>query len=140
MEADGGSAPPSAALTTRFRQKQLAQRENSVRDQTRQQGKSQRGRRAKLDKDGETATMTFGASGAGNGKQKTRTLPSTLPKSLLPVNERKSQEDNLSTWRAKKGSQEDDKWDLTPDGGSAGREGRQFAVANVGNNGRIYLR
>jgi hypothetical protein len=30
--------------------------------------------------------------------------------------------------------------DITPDGGSAGREGRQFAVANVGNNGRIYLR
>jgi hypothetical protein len=32
------------------------------------------------------------------------------------------------------------KVDITPDGGSAGREGRQFAVANVGNNGRIYLR
>jgi hypothetical protein len=30
--------------------------------------------------------------------------------------------------------------DITPDGGSAGREGRQFTVANVGNNGRIYLR
>lgn len=30
--------------------------------------------------------------------------------------------------------------DIVPDGGSAGREGRQFTVANVGNNGRIYLR
>jgi hypothetical protein len=30
--------------------------------------------------------------------------------------------------------------DIIPDGGSAGREGRQFTVANVGNNGRIYLR
>jgi hypothetical protein len=35
---------------------------------------------------------------------------------------------------------EDVKSDITPDGGSAGREGRQFTVANVGNNGRIYLR
>ena len=35
---------------------------------------------------------------------------------------------------------EDVKYDITPDGSSAGREGRQFTVANVGNNGRIYLR
>lgn len=30
--------------------------------------------------------------------------------------------------------------DVAPDGMSGGREGRQFTVANVGNNGRIYLR
>jgi hypothetical protein len=35
---------------------------------------------------------------------------------------------------------EDGKVDVTPDGGSGGREGRQFTVAKVGNNGRIYLR
>lgn len=35
---------------------------------------------------------------------------------------------------------EDMKIDITPDGGSAGREGRQFTVAKVGNNGKIYLR
>lgn len=35
---------------------------------------------------------------------------------------------------------EDGKSSITPDGGSAGREGRQFTVAKVGNNGRIYLR
>lgn len=35
---------------------------------------------------------------------------------------------------------EDLKHDITPDGGSAAREGRQFTVANVGNNGKIYLR
>lgn len=29
---------------------------------------------------------------------------------------------------------------ITPDGGSGGREGRQFTVGNVGNNGIIYLR
>ena len=30
--------------------------------------------------------------------------------------------------------------DVVPDGLSGGREGRQFTVANVGNNGMIYLR
>jgi hypothetical protein len=30
--------------------------------------------------------------------------------------------------------------DIVPDSTSASREGRQFAVSNVGNNGRIYLR
>lgn len=29
---------------------------------------------------------------------------------------------------------------ITPDGSSGGREGRQFTVGNVGNNGIIYLR
>jgi hypothetical protein len=28
----------------------------------------------------------------------------------------------------------------SPDGGSLGREGRQFTVGSIGNNGRIYLR
>jgi len=32
------------------------------------------------------------------------------------------------------------KFSITPDGGSAGREGRQFTVAKVGNNGKIFLR
>ncbi|KAL2069969.1 hypothetical protein VTL71DRAFT_14649 [Oculimacula yallundae] len=35
---------------------------------------------------------------------------------------------------------EDMKSDIIPDGGSASREGRQFTVAKVGNNGKIYLR
>lgn len=47
--------------------------------------------------------------------------------------------ENSVTRRAKREA-EDGKHDITPDGGSAAREGRQFTVANVGNNGRIYLR
>ncbi|CAL3963265.1 unnamed protein product [Diplocarpon coronariae] len=35
---------------------------------------------------------------------------------------------------------DDAKNDITPDGGSAGRDGRQFTVGRVGNNGKIYLR
>ncbi|KAK7725245.1 Guanine nucleotide exchange factor lte1 [Diaporthe eres] len=72
-------------------------------------------------------------------KPRTRTMPTQKVNPLLPVTERKSQEEKTASRRPRKNS-ENDKWDITPDGGSAGREGRQFTVANVGNNGRIYLR
>lgn len=54
------------------------------------------------------------------------------------MTERRSHEAKGSS-RGKRDA-EGEKWDVAPDGGSAGREGRQFTVANVGNNGRIYLR
>lgn len=57
---------------------------------------------------------------------------------LLPLSERK-QGQNTSASRPRT-NPESERWDITPDGGSAGREGRRFAVSNVGNNGRIYLR
>ena len=50
-----------------------------------------------------------------------------------------SHEANPVIRKAKK-SLDEEKYDLTPEGSSAGREGRHFTVANVGNNGRIYLR
>ncbi|RDA89635.1 hypothetical protein CP533_0746 [Ophiocordyceps camponoti-saundersi (nom. inval.)] len=56
-----------------------------------------------------------------------RSVPPPPPlRPLLPVTERRSSEEKSGA--------------VAPDGSSAGREGRQFAVANVGNNGRIYLR
>ncbi|KAM7193386.1 guanine nucleotide exchange factor LTE1 [Naviculisporaceae sp. PSN 640] len=140
METD--PPPPatssSTSLPTRLRQQVLAQRGLSVRDQ------KSRFRRTPPkhgqdggDKAGASAPPTSGFTSFGVGRS--RIAP--LPKSLLPVTERKSQEENNTpTRRNKIGSQDDDKWDITPEGGSAGREGRQFAVANVGNNGRIYLR
>ncbi|KAG7134757.1 hypothetical protein HYQ45_007354 [Verticillium longisporum] len=70
---------------------------------------------------------------------KTRFASSATSKPLLPVTERKSQEEKNTSRRAR-GRGSDDKVDIAPDGGSAGRDGRQFTVANVGNNGRIYLR
>lgn len=39
-----------------------------------------------------------------------------------------------------KNSSEEVKVNVTPEIVSGGREGRHFAVANVGNNGKIYLR
>jgi hypothetical protein len=72
-------------------------------------------------------------------KPRMRTMPTQKVYPLLPVTERKSQEEKAASRRPRKNS-DNDRWDITPDGGSAGREGRQFTVANVGNNGRIYLR
>lgn len=77
----------------------------------------------------------------------TRMLPpitnAALAKPLVPLSERRSHQ-RKPTPRTLKDSDSDHqgspRWDITPDGGSAGREGRQFTVANVGNNGRIYLR
>lgn len=71
-----------------------------------------------------------------------RDYSTTRQKPLVPETERRTQESksSLAPGRARAGSSTDKKWDITPDGGSAGREGRQFTVANVGNNGRIYLR
>lgn len=70
----------------------------------------------------------------------TRDTPATrrgLPKP--PSSERTNQAQEPGLTRA--GTVSDtERWDLTPEGGSAGREGRQFTVSNVGNNGRIYLR
>lgn len=69
----------------------------------------------------------------------TRAPPNSKPKPLLPITERRTQEQKASVPRPRTNS-ETERWDIAPDGNSAGREGRQFAVANVGNNGRIYLR
>lgn len=68
--------------------------------------------------------------------------PAGQPKPLLPVTERRLYEEKSPGKKSKAGSHDNGKerWNITPDGGSAGREGRQFAVWNVGNNGRIYLR
>ncbi|TWU78880.1 Guanine nucleotide exchange factor lte1 [Metarhizium rileyi] len=59
---------------------------------------------------------------------------STASRPLVPLTERRSPEGKTQ------GLNDSDKWDIAPDGSSASREGRQFTVANVGNNGRIYLR
>ncbi|RYP67786.1 hypothetical protein DL771_007047 [Monosporascus sp. 5C6A] len=64
------------------------------------------------------------------------TSPVTGSKNFIPAVERKS--GDVATGARKDGDSE--KSSITPDGGSAGREGRKFTVANVGNNGRIFLR
>ena len=76
------------------------------------------------------------------GRPKIRNPPQPTQKPLLPLTERKSQEENKLDRLAKKDKDvpDCDKGDIAPDGSSGGREGRQFTVSNVGNNGRIYLR
>ncbi|KAL2759817.1 hypothetical protein ACRALDRAFT_2023935 [Sodiomyces alcalophilus JCM 7366] len=79
-------------------------------------------------------------SGGARGNVKSRvTASAAAAKPLVPITERRSQEDKNLTLRTR-GDGSCDKADITPDGGSAGRDGRQFTVSNVGNNGRIYLR
>jgi hypothetical protein len=74
-----------------------------------------------------------------NAKTKARLSPTANARPLVPAAERRPLGDDAKLGKLKKDS-DGDKWDITPDGGSAGREGRQFTVANVGHNGKIYLR
>lgn len=62
---------------------------------------------------------------------------STTGRPIVPLTEQKSLDRTLS--RGKRDG-ESDGWDIAPDGASAGRQGRQFTVANVGNNGKLFLR
>ncbi|KAG0645362.1 Guanine nucleotide exchange factor LTE1 [Hyphodiscus hymeniophilus] len=104
--------------------------------------------RGRLGKTGRISTSVHEVEASGSQKDGT-TLPHTLPRKATgtrsPEMIRKRQmQDGLrkenSVNRRAKREAEDAKYDITPDGSSAGREGRQFTVANVGNNGRIYLR
>ncbi|GKT52293.1 guanine nucleotide exchange factor LTE1 [Colletotrichum spaethianum] len=91
-------------------------------------------------KESQGPTAAVGAGSGGKWPNKTRPPgPSTKP--IVPVTERMLEERNqVPTRRMRANSSIDDKFEIAPDGSSAGREGRQFTVANVGNNGRIYLR
>ncbi|KAK2023533.1 RasGEF domain-containing protein [Colletotrichum zoysiae] len=81
-----------------------------------------------------------GAGFGGKWTTKAR-LPASSSKPIVPAAERMSGERSQTpTRRMRAASSVDDKFEIAPDGSSAGRDGRQFTVANVGNNGRIYLR
>jgi len=75
-------------------------------------------------------------SAVPRSKTTERRSPDLIRKKQLQEGVRK---ENSVNRRARRDA-EDGRIDITPDGGSAGREGRQFTVGNVGNNGRIYLR
>ncbi|ETS79312.1 hypothetical protein PFICI_09165 [Pestalotiopsis fici W106-1] len=81
----------------------------------------------------------LGSMSDKNAKMKAGMSPNIGTKPLVPAIERRTIGEDEKLGRLRKGS-DAEKWDLTPDGGSASREGRQFTVANVGHNGKIYLR
>ncbi|KAI0389164.1 ras GEF [Xylariaceae sp. FL0594] len=58
--------------------------------------------------------------------------PTSGVKPLLPASQRRAEEKNSTT--------EKEKGSPVVEGGSVGREGRHFTVANVGQNGQIFLR
>jgi hypothetical protein len=83
------------------------------------------------------ASSVVGGGTKWTGKSRFNSSATSRP--LVPASDRIAQEDKLAAWRARR-KPSDEKVDITPDGGSGGRDGRQFTVANVGNNGRIYLK
>lgn len=72
----------------------------------------------------------------GSGTSSGCASPVSSSKHLVPAVERKPGDAAANTRRDGEG----ESGNIVPDGGSASREGRQFTVANVGNNGRIFLR
>lgn len=142
------TTPPTGLPQSRVRQRQQpAQREYPRRSPTLRQGRTPKDQKLRR-----TTARPVGHSDSPHEAQGEGAPPSrsatvklysptiTQPKSLLPLTERSSQEDKHPLRKFTKASHHDATLDITPDGGSAGREGRQFAVWNVGNNGRIYLR
>lgn len=63
---------------------------------------------------------------------------SAISKPLLPLSESRCPSDKRGT--DLRTETDSETVEIAPEGTSAGRTGRQFAVSNVGNNGRIYLR
>ncbi|PHH83813.1 hypothetical protein CDD82_2 [Ophiocordyceps australis] len=86
-----------------------------------------------------SSTVVRLPTGTLTARTPSRTL-STTSKSLLPPTERRSYQGRTWPRSRRKEDSKEDAWNLVSDGASAGRQGRQFTVANVGHNGRIYLR
>jgi len=89
-------------------------------------------------RDVEAFPRTAGITLAPAPRPKATADPSTDLMKKKQIQEGLRKENSVN--RRAKREAEDLKYDITPDGGSAGREGRHFTVANVGNNGKIYLR
>lgn len=145
MDPDSSASPAAAGSTTRLVEHPLPLTESPPRVAASRPDRFLRDVRLLRSptmpgRDSDRAKAGHGPPGFGLGKTTPWGSARSRTKPLLPVTERRSHEEILAARRGNKGSQDDDKWDVAPDGGSAGREGRQFAVANVGNNGRIYLR
>ncbi|QSZ37550.1 hypothetical protein DSL72_008648 [Monilinia vaccinii-corymbosi] len=123
-----GSRPPVLRATASLRQRQ--------RDRM-----SPRGRFATLNNISTTLTEV-------QKQPNNKVPPLSVPRSRVTAKRSPSQQKKLmpeslrndnNAYRRGKREVEDGKGSVTPDGGSAGREGRQFTVAKVGNGGKIYL-
>lgn len=141
------TTPPMGPPTSRTRHRHIAHRDTTGRSPTVRQGRTPRDQKLRRTTprpvtDAESAydSRTTRATPSRSATTKIYTPIATQSKSLLPLAERKSQDGKLPSQTSTKASRDDAKLDITPDGGSGGREGRQFAVWNVGHNGRIYLR
>ncbi|KAI1764873.1 ras GEF [Hypoxylon sp. FL1150] len=122
-EEPQGLHPPSRSKITLFQSPKDASRNPSSPKTSVRDSKARR-------------SPPLGSHSSKFGGSKVR-MPRIGSKPLVPVSERRiGSHDGNNAKRETDG----EKWNITPDGGSAGREGRHFTVANVGNNGQIYLR
>ena len=146
MEPDPLHAtPPIGHAPSRPRQrKQPLQRDQNGRSPTLRPGRTPKDQKLRRAMPRSVGNGTNAPNARGDASPLSRSATTKLyspvtnqPKSLLPLAERRSQEDETPH---RKFAKDESRLDITPDGGSAGREGRHFAVWNVGNNGRIYLR
>lgn len=92
---------------------------------------------------GAPSRLTF-ASGKESATTRSRSKSTRLApgasRPIVPLTERRAHEERDKSPTNHTYESGESKWEVAPDGASAGREGRQFTVANVGNHGRIYLR
>ena len=130
VDTPASTLPPAAAQTSTQLQRTSPRRSPVSPKRSIRENRSKRISPKTTVVAGKDATTTRTAS------KSIRSTTSARP--LVPLTERRSHEDKLIA-RSKRDA-EAERWEVAPDGGSAGREGRQFTVANVGNNGRIYLR
>lgn len=82
-------------------------------------------------------------SGLGAGPVRSSPTPPSKQYGRSPMDFKREERNEATTNQTRHGAKRSTgelSVSQTPDITSAAREGRQFAVANVGNNGRIYLR
>jgi hypothetical protein len=128
MEVDPLGLHPPLPIRSNLSLREAPKRNASAKDQKSQKvlGRDMRTRRS----------PTYGRA-ADNNRPGVRTSPIAGHKPLIPAGERESGEQggNKAT-RSPIG----EKWSPSVEGSAVGREGRHFTVANVGNNGQIFLR
>ncbi|KAI3323708.1 ras GEF [Xylariaceae sp. AK1471] len=128
MEVDPIGLHPPLPVRSNLSLRQNPKRNASTRDQKLQTA---------LGQDARTTRSPTYARAAEKIRPGVRTSPIAGSKPLIPASERRSGEQAGNKVRK---SPTGEKWSPSVEGGTVGREGRHFTVANVGNNGQIFLR
>lgn len=139
MEVDLLASQPPGPTRSNLGSRQVARRDTSSRNQKSPYvGARDAKFRPRLPRrDTNKTDPARGGGGSGSGSSSGGVSPASSSKHLVPAAGRKS--GDVAAANSRKDA-DGEKGNIAPDGSSAGREGRQFTVAKVGNNGRIFLR